>query len=206
MKIILILICAVSLGYCTYNVEPKTYEPTKSVSIILDIPDTTVDKSELVYDRNNSLWKLNDQIFSGYAVSYYQDKELKERFGILDGKKQNQEIHWFPDGHYKRVSNYHKGKLHGAKKSWDHDEPHRLMSQLSYVTGKLHGSQTKWYPSGKVFKKMNYTMGTEEGIQQAFRENGDLYANYEAKDGRIFGLKKTALCFGIEDEQIQYQY
>ena len=46
-------------------------------------------------------------------------------------------------------------------------------------------------------------MGKEEGIQQAFRKNGDLFANYEAKEGRIFGLKKAALCFGLEDENIQ---
>lgn len=48
-------------------------------------------------------------------------------------------------------------------------------------------------------------MGKEDGIQQAFRENSALYANYEAKEGRIFGLKKTALCFGLEDENIQYE-
>ena len=46
-------------------------------------------------------------------------------------------------------------------------------------------------------------MGKEEGIQQAFRKNGDLFANYEAREGRIFGLKKAALCFGLEDEKIQ---
>lgn len=46
-------------------------------------------------------------------------------------------------------------------------------------------------------------MGKEEGLQQAFRENGVLFANYEAKDGRVFGLKKAKLCFGLEDESIQ---
>ena len=46
-------------------------------------------------------------------------------------------------------------------------------------------------------------MGKEEGIQQAFRKNGDLYANYEAKNGRIFGLKKASLCFGLENQKIK---
>ena len=46
-------------------------------------------------------------------------------------------------------------------------------------------------------------MGQEEGLQQAFRKNGDLYANYEAKEGRIFGLKKAALCFGLQNEEIK---
>lgn len=48
-------------------------------------------------------------------------------------------------------------------------------------------------------------MGMEEGIQQTFRKNGALYANYEAKEGRIFGLKKAALCYGLEDQSIQYE-
>lgn len=48
-------------------------------------------------------------------------------------------------------------------------------------------------------------MGREEGLQQAFRRNGYLYANYEARNGRIFGLKKAALCYGLEDENIQYE-
>ena len=30
-------------------------------------------------------------------------------------------------------------------------------------------------------------------------------ANYEAKEGRTFGLKKASLCFGLEDENIQYE-
>ena len=46
-------------------------------------------------------------------------------------------------------------------------------------------------------------MGKEKGIQRAYRKNGALYANYEAKNGRIFGLKKASLCFGLEDQQIK---
>ena len=46
-------------------------------------------------------------------------------------------------------------------------------------------------------------MGREEGIQQAYRKNGALYANYEAKKGRIFGLKKASLCFELEGQKIK---
>ncbi|EPR68296.1 hypothetical protein [Cyclobacterium qasimii] len=48
-------------------------------------------------------------------------------------------------------------------------------------------------------------MGREEGLQQAFRKNGELFANYEAKDGRIFGLKRAVLCVGLEDEVVKYE-
>ncbi len=34
-------------------------------------------------------------------------------------------------------------------------------------------------------------------------ENGKLYANYEAIDGRVYGLKRANLCFDLNDETIQ---
>lgn len=171
----------------------------------LDIPDTTVSRSLLHYNNKTSLWNLNNQRYSGYAITYQKDSTIMDKFGVLDGRKQNKAVEYYPDGHMKHLSHYHKGKLHGTKKYWSSDSDHILLSHLNYVSGKLHGEQKKWYPSGELFKKLNLNMGREEGIQQAFRKNGDLYSNYEAKNGRIFGLKKAALCFGIEDEKIKYE-
>lgn len=186
--------------------SPHPLAPTPiQVDTLLEIPNTTVDKSELQYNNKESLWKLNDQLYSGYAVSFYQDSLLKEKVGILNGRKQNQMTQWYPDGHYKQVAHYHKGKLHGKKKLWSSDSNHLLIAHLNYNSGKAHGRQRKWYPSGELFKNLNLHMGREEGLQQAFRKNGDLYANYEAKEGRIFGLKKAALCFGLEDENVQHE-
>ena len=44
--------------------------------------------------------------------------------------------------------------------------------------------------------------GQEEGLQRAWRQNGKLYVNYEAKHGRIFGLKRASLCYELNDENI----
>ena len=71
--------------------------------------------------------------------------------------------------------------------------------------GKAHGTQTQWYATGELYKKLNLNMGKEDGMQQAFRKNGVLYANYEAKSGRGFGLRKSALCYGLEEEKINYE-
>ncbi len=172
---------------------------------ILKVPETTVSKSAVKYNHKLSLWTLNDKPYSGFAVSYYKNSILKEKFGILNGKKQNEAIQWFPDGHLKNITNYHNGKLHGEKKLWSSDSPHILIAQFNYHSGKAHGEQKKWYPSGELYKKLNLNRGKEEGIQQAFRKNGVLYANYEARGGRIFGLKKAALCYGLEDEKVQYK-
>lgn len=170
--------------------------------LVLEVPERIIVKSTLTYNHEISLWTLNDLPYSGFAISYYPDSSLMEKFGILNGKKQNEAIQWFPDGHYKNMANYHKGKLHGEKKIWSQDSVHVLIAHFNFHTGKAHGEQKKWYPTGELFKKLNLNRGKEEGMQQAFRKNGALFANYEAREGRIFGLKHAALCFGLEDEKI----
>ncbi|MBS9463505.1 hypothetical protein KIM67_13890 [Flagellimonas sp. 389] len=172
---------------------------------ILEIPDILVKKSVLKYNHKTSIWTLKGAPYSGFAVSHYPDNLLKEKFGILNGKKQHKFIQWYPDGHFKNVSTYDKGKLHGVKKIWTADSTHVLIAHYNYYTGWPHGEQKKWYPTGELFKKMNLNRGKEEGMQQAFRKNGALYANYEAREGRIFGLKKAKLCYSLEDESIQYK-
>ena len=178
---------------------------TSKADLVMEVPETTVLKSILHYNPKKSLWTLNNLPFSGFAVSYYPDHSLQEKFGILNGVKQNKFMQWYPDGHLKTATEYHRGKLHGEKKIWSSDSLHILIAHLKYNAGKAHGEQKKWYATGELYKKLNLNKGKEEGIQQAYRKNGVLYANYEAKEGRIFGLKKAALCFGLEDENVQYK-
>jgi len=201
----MILILVISFLSCTEKTISTSPATTNSKKTFLDIPDKIVNKSALFYNTKKSVWTLNDQLFNGYAVSFYPDSTMKEKFGILNGRKQNQAIQWYVDGHYKHITNYHQGKPHGDKKSWSSDSLHTMVAHLQYVSGKVHGEQKKWYPTGELFKKLNFNMGKEEGLQQAFRKNGALFANYEAREGRIFGLKKAALCFGIADNNIQYE-
>lgn len=87
-----------------------------AIDTLLQIPNTMVDLSALHDENKTSVWGLNGQLSSGYAVSFHRDSILKEKIGILNGKKQDQAIQWYPDGPYKQVTNYHKGRLHGAKK------------------------------------------------------------------------------------------
>ena len=104
------------LTSCREQQDTKPLSSSILAETLLEIPNTIIDHADLCYDNKTSLWTLNDQLYSGYAVSYYQDSVLKEKSGILEGKKQNQAIQWYPDGHYKQVANYHRGKLHGEKK------------------------------------------------------------------------------------------
>lgn len=189
---------------CAKKQQSSTLSNGNAIPLI--VPERMVEKSILTYDNKISLWLLNERPFSGYAVSYYPNNSLKEKIGILNGKKQNEAIHWYADGHYKNITSYHEGKLHGDKKVWSQDSAHVLLTHYIFQNGRAHGEQKKWYPTGELFKVLHLNMGKEEGIQQAFRKNGALYANYEAREGRVFGLKKAGLCYGLEDEQIKLAY
>ncbi len=195
------------LGLLCCEEEKKEILEIKSEQVIveaLEVPNRLIPDTLASYDRHNSLWTINKEPFSGYVVSKYPDGSMKEKVGVLNGKKQNRTTKWFANGELKMLANYHKGQLHGKKKRWSIENDHILVALLNYHLGKVHGEQKLWYTSGEIYKKLKMNMGKEEGIQQAFRKNGKLYANYEAKEGRIFGLKKASLCYGIEDEIIQY--
>ncbi|MEL7003325.1 MAG: hypothetical protein AAFN93_11405, partial [Bacteroidota bacterium] len=101
---LIVLILGVYFISCSEKRTTLVPSPANSVAISLDIPDTSVSKDELFYDTKKSRWTLNDQLYSGYAVSFYQDSTLREKFGILKGRKQNRAIHFYPDGRYKVLS------------------------------------------------------------------------------------------------------
>lgn len=202
-KIILVLIISIFLSKCSKNKTPKISSTINLENVRKEIPDILTLKKELLYDAKKSIWTSEGKLYSGFAVSYYPNNLLKQKFGILNGKKHLLENQWFKDGFYKQQLNYLNGKLNGDKKSWSADSSHTLLTHFKFLSGKPHGKQIKWYPTGELFKIMHLNMGKEEGLQQAFRKNGDLYANYEAKEGRIFGLKKAKLCYSLKDEKIK---
>jgi len=39
-------------------------------------------------------------------------------------------------------------------------------------------------------------------MQKAWLKNGTLYVNYEAKNGRVFGMRRANSCYKLEDETI----
>lgn len=203
MKVFLgVFILFMAISGCTEKEEKPQINKFPELPS-LTVPDISVNFDLLSFDRKVSIWNLEGKPFSGYAEKKYSNGNLKNRFGILDGKMQNAAIEWYSDGAIKDSANYYQGKLHGEKKAWIPDSSHLLIAHLNYYKGKVHGKQKKWYPTGELFQELNLEMGQEKGIQKAYRKNGVLYVNYEAKNGRIFGMKKAALCFQLEDQKIK---
>ncbi len=152
--------------------------------------------------NRTGLYQLDGRPFTGCGERFGNTGRLQERSRFVDGRLEGLSVKWFAGGQLSQVAHYRRGRLHGEKKVWTLAGAHVLTSHLHYENGKPHGPQLKWYPTGELYKKLNLNMGREEGLQQGFRKNGALYANYEMVDGRLYGLKKASLCYGLDGEEI----
>lgn len=173
----------------------------------IEIPANVIDFEQVLLNNTSNLYLLKQDSgkVSGQVQRYLTPDQLIEKFGVIDGKKEGAHWMYFSDGHPMVWQQFVNNRLHGEVKRWGMDSTHQLLAHLHYENGHLHGEQKKWYPSGELHKVMHMNMGREEGMQQAFRKNGALYANYEARNGRVFGLKRSNLCYELDDEQVVYK-
>ncbi|MEL6305101.1 MAG: hypothetical protein AAFQ20_09960, partial [Bacteroidota bacterium] len=146
-------------------------------------------------------WYYNGRPFEGFAVQFHENGNLKEKVAYVNGKKQGKALKWYADGTLASEKNYFMNRLEGKSMMW---WPNGNKSNESfYLNRQRHGVQTKWYPDGSKASVMRFREGKEEGLQQAWLPTGKLYVNYEAKNGRFFGLKRSNLCYQLKDEVVQ---
>jgi hypothetical protein len=202
---VLFFILIITIVSCQDKVElsQATQPETPKTIKILSVPNTTVNLNQLVLKRLEGQWKLDSLPFSGFGLAYFPNGKLKSKIGFVNGKKEGQAEEYFEDGHLRNLTSYHENLMHGEVKNWSGAIDHHKLAIRHFYLGKPHGVHKKWYPNGNLMKIITYQMGKEEGLQQAFLENGKLYANYEARDGRTFGLKRSMLCYELEDGNLK---
>ncbi len=168
---------------------------------VVQIPVTEVHKSELRLYPNTGQWLYQGHPFNGFALTCHPNGALAEKIGFHNGKKQGIALKWYANGILACKRNYVENRLEGLAHTW---WPNGVLSSESrYVHRQRHGEQKKWYPNGQIARLMQYYRGQEKGLQQAWLRTGKLYANYEAKNGRVFGLRRSNLCYQLKDETIQ---
>ena len=58
--------------------------------------------------------------------------------------------------------------------------------------------QRSWHANGRLAEIRHVRDGHEEGLQQAWAEDGTLYINYEMRNGRRYGLMNARPCNPVE--------
>jgi len=165
-----------------------------------EIKNVEVAKTNLNLDGNKGIWYYKNKPFSGFAVKYHANNTIREKVGFSKGKKEGVAKIWYVNGVLKVESHYKQNKLVDAYRSWWNNGV--LASEVFYDNGKKQGVEKKWYSTGALSKKRNLVDGLENGLQQAWLKNGKLYVNYEAKNGRVFGMKRANSCYKLEDEVV----
>ena len=167
-----------------------------------NIPETVVNRDVLVLHPLEGRWYLGETPFSGYAVRCDDGGNQLERIGYYEGKKNGPAYYWYANGSLMKTASYRENKLHGLLQGYYPNG--NLRSEGYYEEGAPEGVHIKWYEHGQMARKRNLVAGQEVGLQQAWNANGSLYANYQARDGRIFGLKRTNACYNLQDEKVQF--
>lgn len=58
-----------------------------------------------------------------------------------------------------------------------------------------------YYQNGRPYEVRHFYNGKEEGLQQAWTEDGSLYINYEMRNGRRYGFINARPCRPVEEQR-----
>lgn len=192
--IILLTGCAVNCN----QVSSSQVVIDKNTPIVIDSME--VAKTQLVLNQITATWYLNNKPYNGYSLKFHANGVLEEKLGYYKGKRQGVAKRWSEIGALRVESFYHQNKLVGIYKSWW--ENGELAEESFYIDGSKQGEEKQWHDNGQLAKLRCLVDGNEQGMQQAWLKNGTLYVNYEAKNGRVFGLLRSNLCYQLENEKI----
>lgn len=159
-----------------------------------------VTKNELTLNQIEGKWYYKGEPFNGFSMKFHSNGNAEERLGFYNGKREGIAKRWSESGVLRVESFYKQNRLVGSYKSWW--ENGVLGQEAYYENGQVNGVAKEWYPSGQLAKERLLVAGKEEGLQKAWLKNGTLYVNYEAKNGRIFGMKRANSCYQLEDEVV----
>ncbi len=201
MKPILFLILiAFSITGCKEASSPKSINTVSTENLPIIIDNVEVLKKELVLNGNKGLWYYKDKPYNGYSLKLYPNGALEEKWGFYNGRREGVARRWTKNEKLQLESYYKNNRLIGVYKTWW--ENGVLAGESYYEDGVKQGVERKWFSNGQLFKLRNFVDGKEHGFQKAWLANGKLYVNYEAKNGRIFGLRRANSCYRLEDEVI----
>jgi len=71
-----------------------------------------------------------------------------------------------------------------------------LRKDAWYLGDVRHGEYRTWTIDGKPYEFKHYAFGRESGRQQAWDDDGQLYLNYDVRNGRRYGLINAKPCAG----------
>ena len=198
--ILLLILIAFSFTSCDKNTLSKPGNRSVAEEKPFVINNVEVLKKELIHNPNKGKWYYKEKPFNGYSLKFHSNGNLEEKWGFYNGKREGVARRWRKNEKLQLESYYKNNRLTGVYKTWHENDT--LASQSYYEKGLKQGLDKKWFSNGQLAKMRNLVDNKENGIQKAWLANGKLYVNYEAKNGRMFGMRRANSCYRLEDEVI----
>lgn len=76
-----------------------------------------------------------------------------------------------------------------------------LASTTPSSTAPMLEERRTFYPNGKAYEVRHFFNGKEQGLQQAWTEDGQLYINYEMRNGRRYGFINARPCSPVKEQK-----
>jgi antitoxin component YwqK of YwqJK toxin-antitoxin module len=159
---------------------------------IPEIPATYVNADNNKFRQRQGVLYLDHQPFSGHQYLLYENGDTAFVLPFSQGREYGIARQWYPNRQLKEVRVYENGKKSGKHTGWW--ENGRLKFIYQFKKDVFDGPLKEWHANGQPFRSMNYIEGQESGLQQIHLADGSLYANYEVRNGRNYGLTGTRHC------------
>jgi antitoxin component YwqK of YwqJK toxin-antitoxin module len=102
------------------------------------------------------------------------------------------EREWYPSGQLLAETTYWRGERNGSHRRWWPDG--RLQVDARYVDDVRHGVYRTFHASGAPYELRHFRAGHEDGTQQSWTADGELYLNYDVRAGKRYGLINATPC------------
>jgi antitoxin component YwqK of YwqJK toxin-antitoxin module len=92
-----------------------------------------------------------------------------------------------------------RGETMGLRRAWWPNG--HVRTEGTFVSGVRIGEYRTYYENGAPYELRHYVGGHEQGRQQSWTATGQLYLNYDVRDGRRYGLVNALPCIEVGKEE-----
>ena len=128
-----------------------------------------------------------DTPFTGKAVSFYANGQMKEERNYKDGKYHGLRTEWYENGQMRGEVRWKNGKHDGLWTWWY--ENGQMRGEENWKDGKLDGLRTLWYENGQKEAEGNFKDDNYHGLWTYWYKNGQKSSEKSYKDHKLMSAE-----------------
>ncbi len=188
----------VNSGAKTYNVSQEYYNDKNVRWIGHYKGDKAEGISKEFYSNGQLRWEsmyVNNHL-QGLFKSYYENGQVMAEGTFVNNKLEGQQNEYYKTGEIMAISHFKNDELHGNLKTFY--KSGKLMEVLELKEGRrfnsdgtpYEGIEKTFYENGNLWKEWNYKDGRLDGVYKAYYEDGTLESELKYKKGKLYGEGK----------------